>query len=249
MGTSSTSAKPAGNGAPLRAVIMAGGEGTRLRPFTQTIPKPLLPLGRKPIAQISVERLRECGITEITMTLGYAAELIRAFFQLGAQFGVRVSYYHEPTKMGTAGCLAHIPELREAPFLVSNGDILTDLDYCQFLEEHIASGAALTLATRREQMTIPYGVLKLDGERILGVEEKPAIDYTFNAGIYAVSPSALQLIPREGVFDMTDLVNALLADSQVVRSVPLAGLWFDLARVDDFDKALAQIERSHPHLL
>lgn len=232
-----------------RAVVMAGGEGTRLRPFTQTIPKPLLPLGRKPIAQIIVERLRECGITDITMTLGYAAELIRAFFQNGAQFGVKVSYFHEPTKMGTAGCLAHIPELRDAPFLVSNGDILTDLDYCAFLDSHAASGAALSLATRREQITIPYGVLKLEGDRILGVEEKPNMDYCFNAGVYAVSPVALKLIPPDRPFDMTDLVNALLAAGQHVRNVPLNGLWFDLARVDDFEKALAQLEQTHPHLL
>ena len=232
-----------------RAVIMAGGEGTRLRPFTQTIPKPLLPLGRKPIAQIIVERLRDCGITEITMTLGYAAELIRAFFQSGSQFGVNVSYFHEPTRMGTAGCLAHIPEIREAPFLVSNGDILTDLDYSAFLDEHTASGAALTLATRREQVIIPYGVLKLDGDRILSVEEKPCMEYCFNAGLYAISPEALGHIPQDRPFDMTDLINALLAAGQSVRNVPLEGLWFDLARVDDFEKALAQIEKTHAHLL
>jgi NDP-sugar pyrophosphorylase family protein len=153
-----------------RAVIMAGGEGTRLRPFTHTIPKPLLPLGRKPIAQIIVERLRECGIRDITMTLGYAAELIQAFFQNGSQFGVNVSYFLEPSKLGTAGCLAHIPALRETPFLVTNGDILTDLDYCEFLDAHIDSGATLTVASRREKTSIPYGVLKLDGSRIISVE-------------------------------------------------------------------------------
>ncbi|MGI8905770.1 MAG: sugar phosphate nucleotidyltransferase [Candidatus Sumerlaeaceae bacterium] len=232
-----------------RAVIMAGGEGTRLRPFTQTIPKPLLPLGRKPIAQIIVERLRDCGITEITMTLGYAAELIRAFFQTGSQFGVRVSYFQEPSRMGTAGCLAHIPELRVAPFLVSNGDILTDLDYCAFLQEHEASDAVLSVATRSENVAIPYGVLRLDGARVLGVEEKPCMNYCFNAGIYAVSTTCLGLIPTDRPFDMTDLINALLAAGHAVRSVPLEGLWFDLARVDDFEKALAQIEKTHPHLL
>jgi NDP-mannose synthase len=228
---------------------MAGGEGTRLRPFTQTIPKPLLPLGRKPIAQIIVERLRDCGITEITMTLGYAAELIRAFFQTGSQFGVNVKYFHEPTKMGTAGCLAHIPELREVPFLVSNGDILTDLDYCAFLAEHEQSDAALTVATRRENVLIPYGVLQLDGSRVLGVEEKPRMDYCFNAGVYAVSPQCLELVPADRAFDMTDLSNSLLKSGKEVRSVRLEGLWFDLARVDDFEKALAQIEQTHPHLL
>jgi len=228
----------------MKAVIMAGGEGTRLRPFTQTIPKPLLPIGRKPIAQIIVERLRDVGITDITMTVGYAAELIKAFFQDGSQFGVSIRYYHEARKMGTAGCLPHLHHIGESSFVVTNGDIFTDLDYRRFLEEHTASGAAMSVATRCDQVSIPYGVLRLDGERIISVEEKPTLDICFNAGIYALSAECLGHIPTEGVFDMTDLIQKLLSTNGHVRPVPITGRWYDLAKVDDFDRALSDLEEN-----
>ncbi|MBX7245992.1 MAG: NTP transferase domain-containing protein [Candidatus Sumerlaeaceae bacterium] len=232
-----------------RALIMAGGEGKRLRPFTNSIPKPLLPIGRKPVAQIIVERLRDCGITTLTMSLEYAADLVRAYFQDGRQFGVTISYFQEPRKMGTAGCMAHIAELREGPFLVTNGDILTDLDYLGLLESHIKSGALLTVATRREQIAIPYGVLQLSDGRITGVEEKPKFDYTLNAGVYAVSPAALDLIPKDRAFDMTDLVNGVIASGGVVKAREIEGLWFDLAHIEDFEKAAARLQQTNPELL
>ncbi len=237
---------------------MAGGEGTRLRPFTRSIPKPLLPIGRKPVAQIIVERLRDCGIPDIVMSLEYGADLIRAYFQDGSQFGVRITYYQEPRKMGTAGCLAHIPELRKGaagdgePFLVTNGDILTDLDYAALMTAHGASGAAMTVATRRDAISIPYGVLQVEHGRIRSVEEKPVMAYTFNAGVYALSPAALARVPSaaEGPeFPMTDLITALAGSGEGVNAYEVEGLWFDLARVDDFEKALAELERTHPELL
>lgn len=228
----------------MRAVIMAGGEGTRLRPFTQTIPKPLLPIGRKPIAQIIVERLRDSGIHEVTMTLGYAADLIKAFFQDGSQFGVQIQYYHEKEKLGTAGCLAHLPYLREQPFLVTNGDILTDLNYAAFLQEHTASGAAMSVGTRCDRITIPYGVLKLKNDQVTGIEEKPTLDICFNGGIYALAPACLDLIPPDGPFDMTDLMQELINSGKQVRPVALEGEWYDLAKVDDFDKVLSQLENT-----
>jgi NDP-sugar pyrophosphorylase family protein len=232
----------------IRAVIMAGGEGARLRPFTYSIPKPLLPIGRKPIAQIIVERLRDCGIRDIVMSVNYGADLIRAFFQDGAQFGVSISYYQEAQRLGTAGCLAHIPGLREGGLVVTNGDILTVTDYAQFVRDHAASGAALTVATRRETMTIPYGVLELDGDTVRSVEEKPTMAYCFSAGIYALSPAALDLVPSDRAFDMTELVNALAAAGEKVRAAELEGIWYDLARAGDFDRALAEIEESAPEL-
>lgn len=232
-----------------RALIMAGGEGRRMRPFTYTIPKPLLPVGKRPIAEIIVCRLRDCGIRDIIMSLGYGGDLIRAYFQNGSQFGVRISYFQEATKMGTAGCLAHIPELREEPFLISNGDILTDFDYALFLQEHVASGHPLSVATRTEELSIPYGVLDIVDGRIGGVEEKPVRKYCFNAGIYGVSPSAVAHVPGTSPFDMTDLINAVIAGGGGVRAQQIPGFWFDLARVDDFEKAIAQLEADHPDLL
>ena len=230
-----------------RAVIMAGGEGTRLRPFTHSIPKPLLPIGRKPIAQIIVERLRDCSIPRITMAVNYGADLVRAYFGNGSQFGVQIDYYHEPRKLGTAGALAHIDGLDDAPFLVTNGDILTGLDYGAFLAGHGASGAAMTVATRQDAMTIPYGVLKFaENGLIAGVDEKPRTDYTFSAGVYAISPGAVAAIPTKGPFDMTDLINRLVGEGAVVRNHAVEALWFDLANVDDFEKALAELERQDP---
>jgi NDP-sugar pyrophosphorylase family protein len=233
----------------MRAVIMAGGEGTRLRPFTNTIPKPLLPIGRKPVAQIIVERLRDCGITDAIMSLEYGADLIRAYFQDGAQFGVSISYFQESRKMGTAGCLAHIPELRDDAFLVTNGDVLTDLDYRELLEGHAKSGAALTVATRVNELVLPYGVLKLDGEVVREVEEKPRYEFCINAGIYALSSLAVEHVPPDREFDMTDLISALVKAGQKVRVHPITGYWFDLAKVDDFEKAVAELARAHPELL
>jgi len=222
---------------------MAGGEGTRLRPFTHTIPKPLLPIGRRPVAQIIVERLRENHFNEIIMTLGYAAELIRAYFQDGSRFDIPVSYYHEPYAMGTAGCLRRIPALREAPFLLTNGDLLTDLDYAAFLESHAQSGAVLTVASRMGTVPIPYGVLHVEDGAVQGVEEKPDHRFTFNAGIYAISPEALQYLPENGRADMTDLIAELLKAGKSVRSEELTGLWYDLAAVEDFDAALNELSR------
>ena len=244
----------AGNSHPMRAVIMAGGEGTRLRPFTRNIPKPLLPVGRRPVGQIIVERLRDLGFDHATLTLEYNAELLKAFFQDGAQFGLAIDYYHEPRKMGTAGCLAHVPGLRGAgPFLVTNGDVLTDLDYAAMLAGHAASGAAMTVATRRGAVAIPYGVLKLDNAgTIASVDEKPTLDYVFNAGVYALGDEALAFVPDAPdapPLPMTDLIQALVAAGRTVRAHPVEGLWFDLARVDDFEAANAELERVKPEWL
>lgn len=231
------------------ALIMAGGEGTRLRPFTQTIPKPLLPIGRKPIAQIIVERLRDCGISDFIMSLQYGSDLIRAYFQNGRQFGVRIGYYQEPQKLGTAGCLAHIPQLKQDDFLVTNGDVLTDLDYMKLLEHHKSSGAALTMAVRRDRISIPYGVVKIEGDTVVGVEEKPCLDYWFNAGVYAISPSAIEFVPKDRRYDMTDLAVALINAGLAVKHYPIETMWFDLAKADDFERALAELEKTMPELL
>jgi NDP-sugar pyrophosphorylase family protein len=232
-----------------RAVIMAGGEGRRLRPFTYTIPKPLLPVGKRPIAEIIVTRLRDCGIADLIMTLGSGGDLIRAYFRDGSQFGVRISYFQETAPLGTGGCLKRIPELREAPFLVTNGDILTDVDFSELLDAHTASQAVLTVGTRWDESTIPYGVLDVENGHVRSVEEKPTRRYCFNAGVYGVSPAAIDFIPEDGVFDMTDLINQAVAADSEVRAFELSGLWFDLARVDDFEKAIARLEQTHPHLL
>jgi NDP-sugar pyrophosphorylase family protein len=231
------------------AVIMAGGEGLRLRPFTHTIPKPLLPIGRKPVAQLIIERLAQCGIHDVIMALGYRSDLIQAFFQSGEQFGVRIRYFTDPTKLGTAGALAYLNDLNNEPFLVTNGDIIADIDYGEFVRSHGESGAIMSVAVREATVPIPYGVVEIEDGMVTRIVEKPAYSYRFNAGIYALSPAARQLVPKGQPFDMTDLINAAIAAGETVRAVTLPGFWFDLARVDDFEKALQEIETRYPHLL
>ncbi|MCX7716981.1 MAG: sugar phosphate nucleotidyltransferase [Candidatus Sumerlaeaceae bacterium] len=231
------------------AVIMAGGEGKRLRPFTNSIPKPLLPIGRKPIAQLIVERLRDAGFGDIVMSLEYGADLIRAYFRDGSQFGVNIDYFIEPVKLGTAGCLSRIARLQSSPFLVTNGDILTDLDYRALLDLHAASGAPLTLAVRRQELPIPYGVVSVSDGQVISIEEKPRFDYWINAGVYALSPEALGHIPSTGPFDMTDLASALLTAGQPVRVHEITGLWFDLATADDFERAIEDLARRAPGII
>jgi NDP-sugar pyrophosphorylase family protein len=231
------------------AVVMAGGEGKRLRPFTNSIPKPLLPIGRKPVAQVIIERLRDAGFREIIMSLEYGADLIRAYFRDGNQFGVNIDYFVEPVKLGTAGCLSRISRLQSSPFLVTNGDILTDLDYRALLEAHAASGAPLTLAVRRQELPIPYGVVRVAGGLAESIEEKPRFDYWINAGVYALSTEALGHIPGSGPFDMTDLASALIAAGHPVRVHEISGLWFDLATADDFERAIEDLARRAPQLI
>lgn len=226
-----------------RALIMAGGEGTRLRPFTHTIPKPLLPIGRKPIAQIIIERLRRHGITDITMSLGYAADMIQAYFQDGSRFGVNLKYFVEDEKLGTAGCLGKITEFHSGePFIVTNGDIISEVDYTDLLSAHNSNGSLITVAVRRGSFDIPYGVINTEGNQIVSVEEKPNHSYLFNAGIYAISPQAIVDCNINGKIDMTDVINFLLKKEKNVSPYELEGIWIDLARVQDFDKVLENID-------
>jgi NDP-sugar pyrophosphorylase family protein len=235
----------------LLAVIMAGGEGTRLRPFTHVIPKPLLPIGRRPVAHIIIERLAAAGFPQVVMTLEYGAELIQAYFRNGEQFGLKIDYHREPRKLGTAGCLGDVPELRSRTrsFLVTNGDVLTDLDYAGFVDRHEASGAALTVATWSEKIAVRYGVMRVEDGRVLGVDEKPVLTFPINAGIYALSPKVLNLIPSGREFPMTDLINAALAAGMEVRAEAVEGIWFDLSCTEDFEKATARLEAVWPEVL
>jgi mannose-1-phosphate guanylyltransferase len=236
---------------PILAVIMAGGEGTRLRPFTHVIPKPLLPIGRRPVAHVIVDRLAHFGIRDVVMTLEYGAPLIQAYFRDGSQFGVRLSYYQEPKKRGTAGALRDIGILvgRKESFLVTNGDVLTDLDYRGFLQRHGASGAAMTVATWAERITVRYGVMEVEAGEVRGVQEKPVLSFPVNAGVYAVHPRLLKLIPEDQEFPMTDLINAALGVGERVRAEPIPGLWFDLSCTGDFEKAATRLEAEWPEVL
>ena len=221
----------------MRAVILAGGRGTRLAPYTVSFPKPLMPLGDTPILEVVVRQLRRHGFRRITMAVGHLAELLRAFFGDGARFGVEIDYSREPEPLGTAGPLRLIPDLDEH-FLVMNGDLLTDLDYGELLATHRAEGNAATIGVYRRRVKIDFGVVECDpGGAIVEYIEKPEHAYDVSMGVYAFSRGVLECIP-DGYFDFPDLVRELIGRGERVGGYPFKGYWLDIGRQDDYAVAV-----------
>jgi NDP-sugar pyrophosphorylase family protein len=224
-----------------RAVILAGGEGTRLRPYTTVLPKPLMPIGDRPVLDIVVRQLKAHGIERITMATGYLAELIEAFFRDGSSYGVSIDYYREHEPLGTVGALALIEGLADDDVLVMNGDVLTDMDYGALLNRHRESGAAATIATKLRHVQISLGVLRFgedsDPTRLTGYDEKPAIDFTASMGVYCFAPRALSFIKPGERLDFPDLILRLIAAGEVVRAWPSDDYWLDIGRHEDYEQA------------
>jgi NDP-sugar pyrophosphorylase family protein len=220
----------------MRAIIMAGGKGTRLAPYTTAFPKPLVPVGDMPIVEIVVRQLVAAGVTQVTLAVGHLAELIRAFFS-AHELADMIEYSHERAPLGTVGPLAQIAGL-EAPFLVMNGDILTTLDYRDLMGYHEEHKAWLTIASHERRMDVDFGILKLSGSHtVVDYLEKPTHSYRVSMGIYMFDPRVLEYIPRGERFDFPDLVKALLADGRPVAAYPFEGLWLDIGRPDDYARA------------
>lgn len=227
----------------VRAVVLAGGFGTRLQPYTSILPKPLMPIGNRAILEIVVDQLAESGVREITFCVGYLSHLIRSVFDNRADDRTEISYVHEHEPLGTAGPLRHVDGL-DSTFIFMNGDILTTLDYRRLVRSHLASGGALTIATHTRTIKSDYGILHIDGEigavrRVTGYEEKPEIVSAVSMGIYVLEPRALEYIPADSYFDFPDLVHALLAAGEEVGAYPHGGLWFDIGRPEDHASAVA----------
>jgi NDP-mannose synthase len=230
-----------------RAVILAGGRGTRLAPFTSVLPKPLMPIGERAILELVVERLESCGIVDITFCVGYLSHLIRAVLDSRENSQVSISYVLEQRPLGTAGPLRLVDGLDDT-FVVMNGDVLTDLDYADLLAYHRSQQNVVTIATHERSIKIDYGVLRFDGDgngnghvngqRITGYVEKPEYISTVSMGIYVFEPSALDYIARDEPSDFPDLVGALLRAGQPVGAYPHDGMWFDIGRQDDYTQAV-----------
>ena len=238
----------------MRVVILAGGPGTRLRPFTTVLPKPLMPVGDRPILDIVVRQLQRHGFERITIASGYLAELLEAFFRDGATYGIPIDYHVEREPLGTVGALALIEGLESTEaFLVMNGDLLTDLDYRDLVEAHRQSGAAATIATHRRNVEISLGVMQFedvdDPDRLTGFVEKPTYDYQVSMGVYCFSPDVLGYIEPNVPLDFPDLVARLLADGQAVRGYPFAGYWMDIGRHEDYEQASDEFEEYRSRLL
>jgi NDP-sugar pyrophosphorylase family protein len=232
-----------------RAVVLAGGLGTRLRPYTAVLPKPLMPVGDRPVLDIVLRQLRRHGFEHVTIATGHLAELIEAFFRDGADYGVRVDYHREHEPLGTVGALALIEGLDE-PFLVMNGDILTDLDFAELLAVHTASGAAATIAATTRHVQIGLGVLRIDqGGVVNGYEEKPALDFDCSMGVYCFHPRAIAHIEPGVRLDFPDLVLRLLARGEDVRAHRPDAYWLDIGRHDDYSQAMEEFEQMRHRLI
>lgn len=223
----------------LRAVILAGGKGVRLRPFTASFPKPLVPLGDMPIIEVLMRRLVHFGITDITLTLGHLAELIKAYFLHRKEFTrqINLHYVDETNPTGTAGSLAFVQGLNDT-FLVMNGDVLTDLDFDELVAFHRQQGAALTIAAHERRVKIDLGVLDFDGNYcVTGYREKPENSYHVSMGIYVYEPRTLRYIEQGKYLDFPDLVLRLMAAGEKVCAMPSDSLWLDIGRPDDYAQA------------
>jgi NDP-sugar pyrophosphorylase family protein len=221
-----------------RAVIMAGGEGRRLRPLTESTPKPLVEVGGKALVELMIERLRRAGMADITITLHHKSELIRERLGDGSRLGVRIDYALEPSPLGTMGALTLLRERLDAPFFVVNADILTKCDFRAMWEYHrCQDDAAMTVGVSLHQVNIPYGEFTLHEGRVTRVEEKPHKEFPVNAGIYLLDPSAIDLIPPGKFFDATDMIRALVDGGRVVAAYLIREYWLDVGRLPDLEKA------------
>ncbi len=219
----------------LQALIMAGGRGRRLRPLTDDVPKPMLPVGDRPLLEYTIDRLRSAGVSRVHIATHYRSEQITRHFGDGRRFGVDVRYLSEARALGTAGSLSSLES--DEPILVINGDVLTNLDVRAMLHFHREHGAVLSVASRPYRVQVPFGVLECQGGLVRSIAEKPEYRFLVNAGVYLLQPEALSFVPGDRASDMTDLVEALIARGKRVVSFPLHEYWLDVGRPGDYARA------------
>jgi dTDP-glucose pyrophosphorylase/predicted transcriptional regulator len=222
---------------PNWVVLMAGGLGTRLQPLTNDCPKPLLPLGDKPILETIIENFAEQGFERIFLSVNYKAEMIKNHFGTGERWGVEVDYLHENIPLGTAGALSLLPEKPSEDIIVMNGDLLTHTNFDSLLKFHVDHGADATMAVREYDFQVPYGVVSLDDTGIQAIEEKPVQKFFVNAGIYVLSPDALEHLPAETFFDMPNLFEHLIESGKSTVAYPLREYWIDIGRLEELERA------------
>ena len=233
----------------MKAVILAGGLGTRLKPYTTVFPKPLMPIGESPILEIIIKQLKAKGFNDITLAVGHLSELIMAFFNNGSKYGLKIEYSKEEKKLGTAGGLGLLKNKLEDDFLVMNGDVLTGLDFSEFLGFHKETGSIATIALNRRHVDIDFGVVELDENRtLIGYIEKPKIDYLVSMGVYAFNESILEYIPSHEYLDIPDLMKRLLSEGEKVNGFIHDGYWLDIGRPDDYIKANEDIQKIYREL-
>jgi dTDP-glucose pyrophosphorylase len=226
-----------------KVVLMVGGLGTRLRPLTEEIPKPMLKVGNKPILHTIIEKFAEYGFVNIVLCVNYKSEIIKKYFGDGSSFGVNIEYIFEEERMGTAGALSLFKEYPNEPFFVMNGDLLTNVNFELLYDYHLYTKSDATMCVREYNFQVPYGVVNINNDDILSVEEKPSYKFFISAGIYMLSPNILEQIPKNQYLDMPTLFELLIQKHKTVKSFPVYDYWIDIGRIDDYDKANLEYSR------
>ena len=226
----------------MKAVILAGGKGTRLKPYTTVFPKPLMPVGERPIIEIIIRQLRAQNLNDIIITVGYLGELIMNFLGDGSKLGVNITYSREEQQLGTAGGLDLIREHLQETFLMINGDTLTTLDFAPFIEYHRQNKAVVTLALKLRESYIDFGIIELDNKAsITGYTEKPTIHHLVSMGVNVLEPAILEYVKSGEKLDFPDLIKTLLARDKAVKGFVFDGYWLDIGRPEDYEKANEEI--------
>ena len=218
-------------------VLMAGGLGTRLSPLTNDRPKPMLNVGNKPLLETIIENFVEQGFHRFFISVNYMAGMIKDHFADGGRWGAQIHYLEEDRKLGTAGALSLLPEPPTAPVLVMNCDLLTKVNFRHLLDFHLEHRAQGTMCVREYDFQVPYGVVRLDRQRIAGIDEKPVQRFFVNAGIYVLEPEALHHVPADTFFDMPSLFERLIAEGQEAAAFPIREYWLDIGQLADYDRA------------
>jgi len=221
---------------PNHAVIMAGGKGVRLRPLTENLPKPMIPVAGRPILERLVLHLVGCGITRLHISVNYLSEIIVNHFGDGGRYGCEISYLHETEELGTAGALSLLPFVPHEPLLVLNGDLVTQMDFADMIAFHTASGSTATIGYRPYTHQVPFGCLDMKEDSVVAIREKPVLEHRVNAGVYVISPRALELVPRR-FYPITDLFQTLLDRGDPVSSYEITSEWADVGQHSELSKA------------
>jgi len=224
-------------------VLMAGGLGTRLRPLTADCPKPLLPVGNKPILETILENFREHGFKKFFFSVYYRDEMIREHFGDGSRFGVEITYLKEKSRLGTAGALSLLPRKPKSPMIIMNGDLLTKINFTQLLSFHKENEVSATMGVREYDFQVPFGVVKMEKHHILGIDEKPIQRFFVNAGVYVLEPEVLKYVPKNSIIDMPKLLQELIRSQKRVSAFPIREYWLDIGRMEDFTRANGDFQK------
>jgi NDP-sugar pyrophosphorylase family protein len=229
----------------MKVVILAGGEGKRLRPYTEVIPKPLLPIGRekKPVLDRVLRQLKIQGYNDVVLAVNYKVDYFRYFFKDGSERGMAITYSEELKPLGTAGPLKNLEAQLTEDFFVMNGDLITDLDVREVEKFHKQQEADVTIVTRNIEIPVDYGVMEVKGDRVVGWNEKPKLRSEISTGMYMVNPKVLGYVPRNQFYGMNDLVGSIIADKGKVLRFLYDGRWIDIGKIDDFEKAQLGLEK------